>query len=385
MEEICIEPRIINCMDCAPATGFRKAIEKVTKRFIPLGQKFEFDYCELGGVKRNLDILRKQSEALFICEDERREKLVGWIKKVEKMTGSVTEKGVKPLELWMKQLDEAEQVKVKAIEKLKKLTEVNERLKEMKDDEKISVAGEMDPLLYWLQYTSLRSRYIDHINTLKLSCREHQKGLPKNESALIQTIESLLHEYITHTKQYHLTRKSIFSNNNNNNTFSISTELIHFLNLNPSIPKPPLRTHPKTLLFTHFNNIQTKPLLQINLHVDSFLSFLSSRGGYKPYVITRGGFLIKVPTKAGDPVPGRAFRLQDCMVLERVPRAGIGCFVLRGWNVSRPLTEWGTVMDLRTRWRFSGREGEVKRLVEGMRLFLPTVGYEGWWSTLGYV
>jgi hypothetical protein len=89
--------------------------------------------------------------------------------------------------------------------------------------------------------------------------------------------------------------------------------------------------------------------------------------------------------KTGDPVPQRAFRLLDCVVLERVPRAGIGCFVLRGWNVGRRLGELGSVMDWRTRWRFSGREGEVKRLMEGMRLFLPSVGYEGWWSILGYV
>jgi hypothetical protein len=151
-------------MDCVPATGVRKRIEKVAQSIIPLGQKFEFDYCEFGGVKKNLDLLRKQSEALFVCEDERREKLVVWIEMVDKMIESVMEKGIKPLELWMKRLDEAEHVKDHAIETLKKITEVRERLKEMKDDEKIPVSGEMDPLLYWLQYTSLRSHYIDHLN-----------------------------------------------------------------------------------------------------------------------------------------------------------------------------------------------------------------------------
>src|SRR5438105_3291044 len=214
-EEICLEPRIINSMDCVAATGVRKAIEKVTQSILPLGKKFEFDYSEFGSVKKNLELLRKQSEALFVCEDERREKLVGWIEMVKKMIESVLEKGIKRLESWMKRLDEAEQVKVQAIETLKKFAEIRERLKEMKDDddENISVPGEMDPLLYWLQYTSFRSHYIDHLNILKQTCQQNQKEAPKHESTLIKNIESLLQEYITHTKQYHLTRKTLFPTN----------------------------------------------------------------------------------------------------------------------------------------------------------------------------
>jgi hypothetical protein len=382
-EEICFAPSIINFMDLDPATGLKKALERVTQTFIPWGQRFEFEFVEGGGVQKNLDLLRKQSEMLLVAEDERRDKLVGWIKKVEKMMMRVTEKGVKPLELWMKQLDEAERLKAQAINSLKRLNEVNEQSKERKENLKNSIAGEMDPLLSWLQYTSLRRRYIEHITTLKHTSQTHEKEAPKLESKLVDSIQSLLNEYITHTKQYHLLRKTIFSTHNHD--FSVPAELIPFLNLNPSIPKPILRIHPQRLLFTNFDNIHTKPLVQINLHVDSFCSFLTSRGGYKPYVLTRGGFLIKVPLRNGDPVPRRAFRVRDCVVLERVPRAGIGCFVLRGWNVARPLGEWGSVMDLRTRWRFSGREGEIRRLMEGMRLFLPSVGYERWWSTWGYV
>src|SRR5579862_4708147 len=41
-EEMCLETRIINSVDCVPATGVRKTIEKVTQSIIPLGQKFEF-------------------------------------------------------------------------------------------------------------------------------------------------------------------------------------------------------------------------------------------------------------------------------------------------------------------------------------------------------
>ena len=68
--------------------------------------------------------------------------------------------------------------------------------------------------------------------------------------------------------------------------------------------------------------------------------------------------------------------------MERVARGGLGGFVLNGWNVCRPL---GDVLDFRMRWGFSGEGGEVRELVERMRLFVPTVVYDGRWSLGGWV
>ena len=90
-----------------------------------------------------------------------------------------------------------------------------------------------------------------------------------------------------------------------------------------------------------------------------------------------------MPSQEGvDPVPTRAFRVSDSTVLERVPRGGIGCFVLKGWNVCRPFED---MVDFRMTWGFSGEEGKVKEMVEKMKLFVPSVEYDRWWSLKGYV
>lgn len=322
----------------------------------------------------------------MVIEDNRREEVLVSIKKVEKLRENVIEKGVKPLELWMTRLREAEHVKTEAIKKLGDLHIVTKECAFAKNnstntkDGKVEYVGN-DPLLSWLEYSSLRSRYIDLTNTLKQTCVTLQNDSKLNESTLVDAIQSLLHEYILKTKTYHLNNKNIYTKHTH--AHNVPIELLHFLNHNPCIPRPRRRLSPRMLHFTNHNNEHTKPLIQANLYVDSFLSFIYARGTAKPYVLTQSGFLLKVPISPGiDPIPTRGFRVQDSVVLERCERGGIGEFVLKGWNICRPMED---MMDFRMKWRFSGDVKKCKEIVEKMRLFVPTVGYPANWSLLGWV
>ena len=79
---------------------------------------------------------------------------------------------------------------------------------------------------------------------------------------------------------------------------------------------------------------------------------------------------MKVSETSKDPSPRRAFRLQDCTVLEKMAAEGGSSFEIRGMNCSQTY-----IMDRRATWEFMGTEAEVKVLLRAISLYTPVITY----------
>lgn len=144
--------------------------------------------------------------------------------------------------------------------------------------------------------------------------------------------------------------------------------------MNKAVPRPPIaNSELRQLRFQHDQHHRTRPLAEAMLFLNPVFPWsFRSQQSLRKYVVTEGGYLIKVQTD-GFPIPTRAFRLRDCLLLEGLPRDGQVSFAIKGANCCRDYIS--IVTDRRTEWWFRGTERQVTLLLAAIRMQVPWNSY----------
>ena len=381
LNERLVKPSVINAMSVPQEPRQKSSMKRAkakmdafTENLVLMGHKFKFDYAEHGGVLKNMNRLRDHAEQMALLEEKRREYLLNnTITNLTILKDTTIKDRRQCLQDWSDRLNETMDIQQKAVTAYQHLVVATEKFKINRENTPLP---EHDPLLRWQHYRSLRDTFINKMNILQVSAVIHQEECKKKENEIVHTLQNIIFEYTTTTTSHNLKIKALFSKHAI--PFDADGEWQHFLSNNMSVvANTPLELiRPRNLRFLNDDHKRTKPLAEAMLFLEPVFpwSFRSKRT-LRQYVVTHGGYLIKVPTdEAKLPIPIRAFRLLDCVVLEDLPRLNERLsFTVSGINCCRDYKS--NLMDRRTFWRFTGANKEVENLLKAIRLNMPTFGY----------
>ena len=378
LEQTCVKPSIINGMKSPTEESVdstmkrtKAKVDKFADKFVILGNKFNFQFAKEGGVSENIARLKDHAEQIALLEEKQQVFLLNnTITKLLKLKDSIKDKQ-RLLKEWSDRLQDTEKLRERAITAYTDLVGATEKFKVDRD---MTPLPENDPLLRWQHYRSLRASWINKMNNLQFSAIVHREECKKTENNLVDTLQTIIHDYITTTKSHNLKIKGLFSKHLI--PFDIDKEWQYFESNNMHIPTPPLEIpQARKLQFQNNDHPKTRPLAEAKLFLQPVFPWsLRSRQQLRKYVVTHGGYLIKVSEdETKFPMPKRAFRLRDCVILECPPEDGTLSFVVKGINCCRDLTT--NILDRRTDWKFTGAPMQVKELLDAMRKMMPVFGY----------
>lgn len=378
LEQTIIKPSVINAIrsptDISEETPMKRAkakLGKIIDKFVILGTKFNFEYAKNGGVARNLDRLKDHAEQMALLEEKQREFLLNdTITKLLKLKDSL-KAHQKTLNDWTDRSKDTERLREKAIAAYTNLVISSERFRMNRD---MTPLPESDPLLRLQHYCSLRSTWIDNMNNLQCTSILHREECKEGENLLVDSLQTIIHDYIATTKSHNLKIKALFGKNAI--PIDAHQEWQHFVSNDIHVPTPPLGIYqPRELRFINDEHPRTIPAAEAQLYLQQVFPWsLRSQGKLHRYVVTHGGYFIKVQEdEMKFPLPLRAFRLRDCVVMECPPKLGTLSFVIKGINCCRDYKS--NIIDRRTDWKFTGTQTQVVKLLAVMRLKMPVFGY----------
>jgi hypothetical protein len=327
-------------------------------------------------VTKNLSRLKDHVEQMALLEEKHREFLLNnTIMQLLNLRDTLKAKQ-KVLDDWVKRHDAIDMLRLEAITEYRKLMTAVEQFQVNRD---MTPRPENDPLLRWQHYRSLRDTWINDMNNLQFCAILHREECKKIENLFVDSLQTIIFDYITTTKSHNLKTKAIFGKHVI--PFDADQEWQHFVSENMGVVVPTAAlelSQPRKLLFKNDEHRRTRPLAEEKLFLDPMFpwSFRSQRK-LKKYIVTHGGYFMKVQEdETKSPLPTRAFKLIDCVVLELPPhqvRDGTRSFVIKGSNCCR--NHRSNIVDRRTVWRFTGSEKGVKELLAVIRQKLPVFGY----------
>ena len=354
----------------------KRKLDKFTDSFTILGEKFNLDYASQGGVLKNLARMKDTSDQLCLFEIERRDFLLNEVlPKLERIRESV-KKRHKELQEWKGEFDEARDMRESCVKEWSQLMEAVAWAKINRD---ITPLPQHDPWWRWKgHYVPLRDKWIDKMNNLQMAAVIHQQESKTVEQNLVESVRTILKDYVTTMKTRNLKIKTIFAQQVT--PFDGQEEWTYFESHNNVIPTPPLGRAllPRQLTVQNQDHPMTKPMAVAMLSIESKFpySFKSSKTPRR-YVVTHGGFLLKASEdEMNDPIPQRGFRLADCNIFVGLPKNGKQSFAVRGVNCCKYSSALKRMTDRRTLWKFTGSEADVKAMLAVIQTRIPIVKYQ---------
>jgi hypothetical protein len=332
--------------------------------------KYEFGYLKEGGVSKNRKRMNDEVEQMALLHEKHRKYIATEIiPKLLTLKHGPVKARLTAMKEWKVKSDEMELLKTRAVGAYENLVRATEKYKVNRDS--FTPAPLDDPEFRRLEYQTLRDRYLHTSNTLQLAAGVHLRECNDCEPTISETIHSVISEYTTVTKRHLESLDTIVSLDKT--PFDETDEWKHFLSQYPCVPALPLEPlEPHQLRFHNESHFKTKPIAEANLVLDTpFPWSLTSSGGPRKYVVTRGGYLFKAASQGQ--LPQRAFRLVDCYVIPQRAVGGRQCFQVTGVNcLGNPIWTWLFGREL---WTFWGTEMEVGPLLTAMKSKMQVVRY----------
>jgi len=332
-------------------------------------QKYCFEYLKEGGVMMNLARINDELEQMALLEEKHRKFILSEIltKLNALKEGPVDEQMIK-INDWKVKYEELQQLKTRVISAYENLVKTSEKYKVNRD----SFTPELknDPNFCHMEYQSLRDRYLHNSNTLQSTAQVHLQECKTCETTIIQTLQSVILEYTTTTEAHNNTINAVLSIDKS--PFDEDEEWKYFLSQHLCVPPLPVESvESRNLRFANDDHPKTKPMAEARLFLDPVFPWsFKSRRDSGQYVVTHGGYLIKVGRNGMLPV--RAFRLLDCYVMPEAAVCGRQSFLVTGVNCINT-SIWSHFFSARKRWRFWGSEKEVSALLNAMKSKMPVV------------
>ena len=346
------------------------SFNKMKDRFFPLltTKNFEFDFVKDGGVISNVKSLETRADSIAILEDKHRVYLVNVTLSALFKVKEMVEEQRKSLDEWCKGMVKAVELQKKAITAYHQLLEAKETYVKGGG---VPTAPQHDPHFRWQEYQSLRHAYIASMNSLQQLGLVRTDECKKAESEIVASIENIVRGYLEETREHNRRIRSHFSSKTI--PFDAKEEWEHFTSNNIHVSALPPGGPPRYRNFRFANDQHplTCPLAEASLLLHRrFPWSLRSQYQLRKYVVTSGGFLIKLARDGKQPpLPRRAFRLADCNIVVHETNR----FVIYGMNCCRTFTSQWT--DLRSEWMFTGQESQVVPLLKAIKRFVPAFRY----------
>ena len=379
LSQMTLKPSIVNAMNTAQTkeSSLAKAkvrLDKFADAFNIMGRKWEFDYAPNGGVDKNFARLKNEVEQRALLEIGQRDYIIDNVLiKLEKQR-EIIKKRSSELSDWKTEFEEAEELRQQCVSAWNQLIEATTMAKTTRD---MTPLPQHDPALKFLQYRSLRETWIDKTNNLQFGALLHQETSKTIENELVESLQSLIKDYLTAAKARNLKLKGIFSEHPT--PIDGQEEWTYFTFHHNAVPPPALDRAlvPRQLRLLNDDHWLTKPVAVAMLVLQPLFpfSFKSSKTARR-YVVTHHGFLIKASeNEMIDPIPRRGFKLSDTNIWLSVPVGGKQSFVVRGVNCCRYGSVLSMATERRTCWKFTGSQADVKAMMAVIQKKMPILKY----------
>jgi len=332
-------------------------------------QKYCFEYLKEGGVMMNLARINDEAEQMALLEEKHRKFILTEIlAKLNALKEGPVDERLTKINDWKVKYEELQQLKIRVISAYENLVTTSEKYKVNRDS--FTPGLQDDPNFCRMEYQSLRDRYVHNSNTLQFAAQVHLAECKTCESTIIQTIQSVILEYTTTTEAHNDAINAVLSTDKS--PFDEDEEWKYFLSQYLCVPPLPVESlESRNLRFANDDHPKTKPMAEARLFLDPVFpwSFKSKRA-YRQYIVTHGGYLIKVGRN--NMLPARAFRLLDCYVMPNPAVCGRQSFLVTGIDCINT-SFWSHFFSGRKHWRFWGSEKEVSALLNAAKSKMPVV------------
>jgi hypothetical protein len=380
LSQMTLKPSVVNTMNAAQTkeSSLAKAkvkLDKFTDTFNIMGRKWEFEYAPNGGVEKNFARLKDEVEQRALLEISHRDYIIdNVLTKLEKQREIINRKRCNELSDWKTEFEEAEELRQQCVSARSQLIEATTMAKTTRD---MTPLPQHDPALKFLQYRSLRETWINKTNNLQFGAILHQETSKTIENELVESLQSLIKDYLSATIARNLKLKGIFSEHPI--PIDGQEEWTYFTSHHNAVPPPTLDRAlvPRQLRLLNDDHWFTKPAAVAMLVLQPLFPFsFNSSKTARRYVVTHHGFLIKASeNEMIDPIPRRGFRLSDTNIWLNVPVGGKQSFVVRGVNCCRYGSMLSMATDRRTCWKFTGSQADVKAMMAVIQKKMPILKY----------